>query len=170
MMILLIGYELFGMNSNFLWIYLIAVLSGLSGTAIGFFLACMMPDTAQVAILFGPLVLSTMPNVFGSIFRPLPEIWIGFRWLSWFTPASFYMPVAMWLEFKDVSLSPGGDRTPAEIAKTKENYEEAIYNYLDARRAFEKFALENILFCVALVFVYRMAAWGLLMWKSRTMY
>ena len=164
-MILSIPYFLFGLNSSFVYIYLLCILTGLAGSAMGFFLAALWPDNAQISVLFGPLVLATLPNVFGGIFKPLPEIWVGFRWLSFVTPAAFFMPVAMWLEFEDTKLNPTKTSTEQQQA-----YKAAIVPYLESRNAKGEFVLRNVLVCFALVGLYRAGAWGLLMWKSRTMY
>lgn len=77
LIVLTIPYFAYGMNSPYYFIFPLLVLFGITGSTLGLLLVSINPDSGELPILLGPLVMATLPNIFSSIFKPLPQVWAG---------------------------------------------------------------------------------------------
>ena len=174
LLVLIIPYYTFGLQMNFLILFGLLMVSGLSGSCVGLLLASIWPDSPATGLYVAPLLLATLPNAVSGIIRPLDQLPNFYRWIIYVSPLAWTVPVATHFE-----LSPVEPAIPAEVeAMSKEQqtvirkaWENSKTKYLVDRRAEDGSQVwPNLAFAFALVVAMRMGGALILWWKSRSMY
>ncbi|CAD7950917.1 unnamed protein product [Amoebophrya sp. A120] len=165
-LIVLLGpYFLFGLNGNLgIYVFLSAI-TALAGSSMGVFLSTLSPANANIPVVWSPLIMSTLPNVFSGIFRPLSQVPAAVSWLAYAIPVMYTAKVGQWLEFGE--LEPEITRTnPAAQA----GWAEARDSFISPRGIYAYQVWTWPFFALGLAVFYRVAGFTFLKLNSRSVF
>eukprot|EP00392_Amoebophrya_sp_AT5.2_P006844 g6856.t1 len=173
-------YYMFGLNGNLLFHLYLNLVGAVAGAALGVLMSTLAPNSATIPVLYAPLILSTLPNAFSGIFRPLSQVPAWISWLSWVIPVAYTARASQWLEFgvvvpKTVE-NPGAEEflgldLPEEIREEiRKNWEKARDGFVNDRELTVDFLYYFPLAALGLALAYRFMGWGILKLNSQSVF
>ena len=93
-----IPYLMLGLSGNILYYYLLSFLAGLAGGSIGLLISSIAPSCPERTVIWAPICLSTLPNIFLGNIRSVKHFWKPLQYMGVLIPEHHSNPLLVGIE------------------------------------------------------------------------